>query len=381
MIQAVVVGTGFIGVAHVEALRRLGIHVRGVVGSTPERARVKAEAAGLGPVYESHEEMLADPEVRAVHVTSPNSAHHAQVLAALAAGKHVICEKPLGMTSAETADMVAAAGAAGLVNAVCFNTRFYGISRRARALVAAGEIGRVLRVTGSYLQDWLLLPTDWNWRLDPAVSGESRAMADIGSHWLDLASFVSGLRVEAVLADLHTAVPVRRRPLGEVETFAAAGGDVATVEQVIHNEDAAAVLLRYAGGARGVMHVSQVNAGRKNESSWEIAGSAGALAWNSQAPDELWIGRRGAPNGRVYREPGADGDGPVSDYPPGHVEGFPDTFKHLFRAAYADIAAGGPGAAPPYATFADGHRAVRLTEAILASARTEQWTTVEGSGS
>jgi predicted dehydrogenase len=233
--------------------------------------------------------------------------------------------------------------------------------------VLAGEIGDVRLVTGGYLQDWLLLDTDWNWRLDPAAGGALRAVGDIGSHWLDLVQFVTGCRVEAVLADLTTFVPVRRRPTGPVETFSGASGGE-TVDTPMETEDAAGILLRLSGGARGVLTVSQVSAGRKNQLSWEIGGSASALAWQSEAPEQLWIGHRDRANELQLRERG--------DYPPGHAEGFPDTFKHLYRAVYGAVAAGGPPAEPDYPTFADGHDEAVIGDAIARSHAEQRWVSV-----
>src|SRR5436190_16538150 len=261
-IRAAVVGTGFIGVVHVEALRRLGVEVTGVVGSTPERAREKARTAVLPDPYESFETMLADERVDVVHVTSPNKLHHPQARAALAAGKHVVCEKPLAMNSRETAELLELAERSGLVHAVNFNIRFYSQVIEAYERVARGELGAVHQVTGSYLQDWLLLDTDWNWRLDPAEGGELRAVGDIGSHWIDLLQYVTGRRVESVVADLKTVIPVRQVPTGPVETFAGKGGaDGERVAREISTEDIAGFMLRLEGGARAVGAVSQLSAG------------------------------------------------------------------------------------------------------------------------
>ena len=378
-IRAGVVGVGFIGVAHVEALRRLGVDVIGVVGSTPERARAKAEAANLPKVYDSLEGLLADPAVDVVHIATPNHLHAPQVRAAFDAGKHVVCEKPLALDSVATADLVARAGAAGLVNAVCFNIRFYPLCHQARALVGSGRLGAPRFVTGSYLQDWLLQETDWNWRLVPEQAGGLRAVADIGSHWLDLARFITGRRVVEVMADLHTFVPVRRHPAGPVETFAVGGGDEELIEEEMASDDGAGILLRFEDGARGTVSISQVSAGRKNSVSIEVDGADSALSWYSEDPDRLWIGHRGRPNEVLQRDPAlADPEvRRIIGYPGGHVEGYPDTFRALFAEAYADIARGGPSPEPTYPTFADGHDAVAVTEAIARSAREQRWITVE----
>jgi predicted dehydrogenase len=363
-IKAAVVGTGFIGVVHVEALRRLGVEVTGIVGSTPERAAEKARAAALPEPYPSFEAMLEDPAVDVVHLTTPNHLHYPQVRDTLAAGKHVVCEKPLAMTSEETGELLRLAEGSGLVHAVNFNIRYYAQNQEARARVQAGEIGDVRLISGGYLQDWLLLDTDWNWRLDPAAGGSLRAVGDIGSHWLDLVTYISGRHVEAVMADLTTFIGVRKQPTGPVETFSgAAAGE--TVDTPMETEDTAGILLRLTGGARAVATISQVSAGRKNRLHWEIDGSQSALAWHSEAPEELWIGHRGRPNELLLNERG--------DYPPGHAEGFPDTFKRLYRNVYGAVAGGGPPDDPDYPTFADGHEEALIADAVARSHAERRW--------
>jgi predicted dehydrogenase len=367
-IKAAVVGTGFIGVVHVEALRRLGVEVTGIVGSSPERAAEKARTAGLPAPYPSFEAMLSDPAVEVVHLTTPNHLHFEQVRAVLGAGKHVVCEKPLAMNSEETAELLRLAEESGLVHAVNFNIRFYAQNQEARRRVERGEIGDPRLISGGYLQDWLLLDTDWNWRLDPAAGGSLRAVGDIGSHWIDLVTFITGRHVEAVMADLTTFIGVRKQPTGPVETFSGASGGE-TVDTVMETEDAAGILLRLTGGARATCTISQVSAGRKNRLSWEIDGSESALAWHSEMPEELWVGHRERPNELLLREAG--------DYPPGHAEGFPDTFKHLYRAVYAAVANGGPPDEPDYPTFADGHEEALIADAVARSHAEQRWVAVD----
>jgi predicted dehydrogenase len=370
---AAVVGTGFIAAVHVEALRRLDVPVLGVAGSSPERA---AEA-GLGAVYASLEELLADDRVDVVHLTTPNYLHHPQVKQALAAGKHVVCEKPLALTAAESRVLVELADAAGVVHCTNFMARFYPLAQQARALVQDGVLGEIWNVHGSYLQDWLLRPTDWNWRLEPERGGELRAVGDIGSHWLDLVQFVTGRRIAAVLADLHTVLPIRRRPTGPVQTFAraeAAGEDVA-----IATEDLAHILLRFDGGARGALVVSQVSAGRKNMLAFELDGADGALAWNSERPEELWLGRRDRPNEVLLRDPSLmeQAARETTTLPGGHAEGFAETFRELYRRVYRAVENGGPPAEPDYPTFVDGHWENVLGEAIALSSRESRWIELE----
>src|SRR6267143_4395722 len=291
-IGAAVVGTGFIGEVHVEALRRLGVRVLGIVGSSHARAVERAAALALPPAYKSFEAMLADPRVDVVHITSPNHLHYPQAKAALAAGKHVICEKPLTMTSTQSAELVGLAAASGLVNAVNFNLRFYPICRHLHQLIQEGGLGEFRIVSGHYLQDWLLLDTDWNWRLDPKLGGSLRAVADIGSHWMDLTGHIAGQRIVSVMADLKTFIPVRHQPVGPVETFSGKPSG-ATTARTITSEDCGTILLRYENGAIGNLTISQISAGRRNTLEFEIDGSTSAAAWNSEDTDDLWIGHRG----------------------------------------------------------------------------------------
>ncbi len=382
-----VVGTGFIGPAHIEALRRLGIEVAGLVGSSPERAAAKAEELRLSKAYDSFEALIADDQINVVHITSPNHLHYTQAKAALEAGKHVVCEKPLAMTPQESAELVALANERQLVNAVNFNIRFYPIVQHARAMALSGELGDVFIAQGSYLQDWLLLPTDWNWRLEPGLGGKMRAVADIGSHWLDLITFITGLRVKAVCADFATFLPVRKKPIRPIDTFSGKllpDKDADDYEeQEITTEDYATIMLRFdtterRTNPRGVVTVSQVSAGRKNRLSFEIDGSRSSLSWDSERPNELLIGHRERPNELLLKDPAllAPEARQFTSYPGGHDEGFPDTFKQLYHAIYRYLAAGDFNATPDFPTFQDGHYELVLGEAIFISAQTGEWVNV-----
>jgi len=376
-VGAAVIGSGFIGTVHVEALRRIGVRVMGLLEESPELGVRRAGELGLPKAYATLDELLADEAVEVVHVTSPNELHHPQASAILAAGRHVVCEKPLAMTSAESADLVAKAAASGRVAAVNFNIRFYPLNQHVAALVRDGGLGEVRLVSGHYFQDWLLYDTDWNWRLEADKGGSLRAVGDIGSHWLDLTSFVTGLRVEAVMADLTTFIPVRRKPAGPVLTFSTER-TAETVPVEIHTEDVATILLRYEDGARGSVAVSQLSPGRKNSLTYQVDGSDAAVAWDSEMPDHLWIGHRDRPNEILQRNPALMGEAgtAAARLPGGHVEGFADTFGALFRAIYADVAAGRMADRPPYATFAEGHEEMLVGDAIAESARTGRWVEV-----
>jgi predicted dehydrogenase len=411
--SAAVVGTGFIGPVHVEGLRRAGVHVAGICGSSPVKSCAAAKRLGLPRGYASLEELLADATVDSVHLTTPN--HFAQAAAALRAGKHVICEKPLAMNSRESAELVRIAASSGRTAAVAYNIRFYPLCHEAANRVRTGSLGEMLHVNGSYVQDWLLFDTDFNWRVLAKAGGELRAVADIGTHWLDLIQFISGQRIVAVYADLRTVHRVRQRPRGTVETFSSKCREPATSEQgaagqgaaeqgaaehgaaeqgateqgateqaatepiAIDTDDCGCVMLHFEHGANGCLWVSQTTAGRKNCLRFEIAGSRQSLAWNSESPGELWIGHRDRPNELLLRDPALLGElvRAITDYPGGHNEGFPDTFKQLFRSFYGYIAGGDFCATPPFPTFADGHREILLCEAVLTSHREQRWVSLE----
>ena len=380
-ISAAVVGTGFIGPVHVEGLRRAGVRVAGLLGSTPDKSRQMAERLNVPRAYASFDELLADADVQSVHLATPNRLHFEQASRALRAGKHVLCEKPLAMTPAQSAELVRLARQTRLAAGVNYNIRYYPLCLEAAQRIRAGTIGDIYHVAGSYVQDWLLYPTDFNWRVLAKEGGELRAVADIGTHWLDLIQFITGQHVESVFAELKTVLPLRRQPRGGAETFS---GKLSTQQETepvaVNTDDYGCVLLRFAGGARGVLWVSQVMAGRKNCLRFEIAGSKQALAWNSETPNELWIGHRDRANEVLLRDPAllsAEAHR-HADYPGGHNEGFPDTFKQCFRAFYDYIAAGDLDAAPSFPTFADGHGEIVLCDAILRSTREQRWITVQG---
>src|SRR5664280_997185 len=376
-IGTAVIGSGFIGTVHIEALRRIGVNVVGLLEASPEIGARRAAELGLARAYGSLADVLEDARVQVVPVTSPNELHFEQACQILAAGRPVVCEKPLAMTSVESAELVRLAGASGLVNAVNFNIRFYPLNQHVAGLVREGGLGDVRLVTGRYLQDWLLYDTDWNWRLEKDQGGALRAVGDIGSHWLDLTTFLTGRRVEAVMADLTTFIPVRRKPAGPVLTFSTERA-AETIPVEIHTEDVATILLRFEGGARGSVAISQLSPGRKNSLVYEIDGAISAVAWDSEQPDHLWIGHRDRPNELLLRNPAlmnAAGSA-AARLPGGHVEGFADTFGAVFSAIYADVIAGAPSPSPAYATFADGHEEMLVGDAVLESSSTGRWVQV-----
>jgi|SRR5580692_7034459 predicted dehydrogenase len=376
-LNAAIVGLGFVGRAHLEGLRRLGIPVRGVLASTPERGKKMSEALGLPRAYSSLEELAADPSVQVVHLCTPNNLHFQEASQLLRARKHVLCEKPLALDSREAAALVSLAKEMGRVGGVAYNLRYYPLCQEARALIHKGAIGQVRLIHGSFLQDWLLYPTDWNWRLDPKLGGELRAVSDIGTHWLDLVTWMTRTTVSELCADLATVLPSRRKPKGRVETFQKVS-NVETEEVLMSNDDYASVLLHFENDARGVMSVSQVSAGRKARLWFEIDGSEASLAFNSEEPNTLWIGRRDRasevlPKDPALQSPESRG---YAAYPGGHPEGYPDTFVQLFKDFYGYLAVGDLRAQRTFPTFETGHIELILCEAIAESAQKKSWISV-----
>jgi len=378
-IKVGVIGTGFIGPAHIEALRRLGnIDVAALAEYSEDAAKSKAEALGIDRHYGDYRELLKDKSIESVHICSPNHLHYEMAKAALEAGKHVICEKPLAVSVAEAEELVELAQKKGLVNAVNFNIRYYPLARQLRLMIDKGDLGEIFAVQGSYLQDWLFHPTDYNWRLEPDKSGRSRAVADIGSHWMDLIESVTGLKITGLCADFATFHKIRKKPLKPVETYA---GKVLKPEDYkdvpINTEDYATVMLRFENDARGVMTVNQVAAGRKNRLYFEIDGSKQAVAWESETPNQLWIGKRDGNNEIMLRDPSLvyPECRSIIDYPGGHNEGFPDTFKQLLREVYGSISGKQPGPFS-YPTFRDGLRELVLCEKIMESNKKQAWVKV-----
>ncbi len=381
-IGAAVVGTGMIGPVHIEALKRLGVDVQGVLGSSRAKSEAAAKAMNLPKAYRDLDEVLTDPKVKAVHLAVPNRLHFEMVTKTINAGRHVMCEKPLAMTSSESEKLVETAEESGLEAGVCYNIRFYPLNVEARQRRIKGRLGDVSSVFGTYVQDWLLYDTDYNWRVLADQGGELRAVGDIGTHWMDLITAVSGLEIEAVCADLKTIHGIRKRPKGEVETFAGKISQQKDLEPInITTEDSAVILFRFKNGAHGSVWISQVAPGRKNCLRYEIAGSKSTLAWNSEEPNHLWVGYREKPNEDLMKDPSlvADAAAPFINFPGGHNEGFPDTFKQCFRSFYTAVLAREKKAEPPtvpYPSFREGHHEVVLCEAILRSHREKRWVTI-----
>ena len=376
-IRTAVIGAGFVGPHHVDAIRRTGLaEVTVIVGADPDRTADRARRLGVGRWSTDALEVIGDPEVDVVHVCTPNDTHVALAAAALDAGKHVVVEKPIALDRASAYSLAEQAERAGRHAMVALTYRGYPMVKRARALVAGGDVGEIRLIHGGYIQDWLSDPSDFNWRLEPEVSGRSRAVADIGTHWFDTAEFITGLQVEAVMADFATLIPTRMRPLESGVAFSTAKGPAEPVE--VHTEDAATILFRFAGGAHGACTLSQVSSGRKNHFTLDVDGSVQSLAWDQETPERLWVRSR-AEARLLVRDPG--GEQPASgipSLPAGHPEGWGEALRDLIRPFYAAIASGEPpgeGEAP-YPDLRVGARSIAFVDAAIESAATGVWVSV-----
>ncbi len=340
-------------------------------------ARKLGAGFGVATIAADYREILRDPAIDAVHILTPNALHFSMAKEALEAGKHVACEKPVTTTVEEAEELVALAAKKGLRNCVCHNLRYYPMVQQLRRMREAGELGEILSVQGGYSQDWLLYDTDWNWRIDAKAGGASRCMADIGSHWFDMAEHVTGLRVSSLVADLKTFHLMRKQPKHSVETFInKLFGPEETIERAVETEDFGTVLFQMGERARGSMVASQVSAGRKNRLAIEVYGSKAGAAWDQERPNELWIGHRDRGNEIILKDPALlkPEARSYADLPGGHAEGYDDSHKQLLRRFYASIA--DPGLRPEYPQFADGLRQLTILKAELESHQTRGWVDV-----
>ncbi len=377
-IRTAVIGTGFMGRVHLEALRRTpNVDVVAIAGTSLDKAKALGAGYDIHNASSDWRELMTDPGIDAVHITTPNDSHFPIAKAAFEAAKHVLCEKPLALSVAEARILTQLQAATNLRGALCHNLRYYPMVQQMRAMREAGELGDILVVQGTYSQDWMLYESDWNWRVDPALSGPSRVMADIGSHFFDMAEHVTGLKVRSLCSDWQIFHPTRKRPKTGGETFSgklAAASE--STDAKIETEDFGATLFRLGTRARGAMTASQVSVGRKNGLVMEIYGTKAAVTWRQENPEELWIGHRDAPSQILLKDPALMHETARgwADLPGGHAEGYHDTFKQLFRRFYASIA--DPDAPADYPQMADGLRQMNILAAELESSRHHAWADV-----
>jgi len=374
-IKTAVIGAGFMGKVHTEGIRRLGnVEVVAAAAVSREEAERFGQLMSIERVTDDYRELIADPEIEAVHVCTPHALHAPVSIAAMQAGKHVLCEKPLAMSAAEARQMLDVARQTGVVHCVNHNLRYYPVLQHVRQMIARGELGEILMVQGTYVQDWLLYDTDYNWRLDVKDSGPMRVVADIGSHWMDLIQHLTGLKITALCADMETFHKKRKRPKVAIETFAGKTLRPDEYDEVeIPTEDYGAVLLHLGERARGAYTVSQMAVGNKNRFQIEIYGTRSGVMWNQEMPDQLWIGHRNDPNQLIVKDPAllAGPAATFADLPGGHSEGYDDTHKQVYRRFYRRIA--DPSAPIDFPTFEDGVWGMELLEKIMESHKSRSW--------
>lgn len=377
-----IIGMGYIGVSHIEAIRRIGFtELVAVADVNYSLARKKADEYFIPKCYKSVEDLLLDEEIQVVHNCTPNNLHAEINEKIIKAGKHIFSEKPLTKTSEEAKKILALLEEnKGIVAGVNFNYRMNPLVQEMKNRIIKGEIGIPRLVHGSYLQDWLLYETDYNWRIEPEISGPSRCIADIGSHWMDAVQTILRSKIIEVCSDLVTVIPVRKKSKTQVETFSLnTNAEYEDVE--IQTEDYGAVLFKMDNGVHGVFHVSEVSAGRGCYFNFEINGSEASMYWNQEKADQMWVGFRDKDNLQVMRNPN-NMQPETKEYSylaKGHPEGWNDAFKNNIYSFYKFIADGKllNKDECDFATFKDGLYIIKLTEAILKSSEMKQWIKVE----
>jgi predicted dehydrogenase len=383
-IKAGIIGTGFIGPAHIEALKRLGgIEVIAVTSGMDYSAKNIAEKYSISKVYNTWQEVVNDTEVEVIHNCTPNHLHFEINQAAMLSKKHIISEKPLTINSEQSGKLLRVAEKTGVVNAVNYNYRFYPLIQHAKKMVESNELGKIYYVHGNYLQDWLYYSTDYNWRLESDLNGKSRAVADIGTHWCDLIQFLTGSKIIKVFADLTIIHSKRQKPSLAMDTFSSKheepGPEIS--ELVIDTEDIGTVILQFENGLKGVFTVSQVSAGRKNHFWFEIDGSKKSISWNQEEPNRLIIGFREKGNEVLIKDPSLlhEEVRKYAHYPGGHPEGYPVGPLNLFMNVYDFIRSGKNPLKDEtdFPTFKEGDWENRIVEAVLASNRSRQWVDVK----
>ena len=380
MINAAVIGTGYIGPLTIEALRRLGnVRIAGVCDANTALAKRIAAKYDIKKVFNCWQEAVEDKSINVVHTCSPNRLHYEMNKAAIQAGKHVLSEKPLAMSVAEAEELAALAGKTGIVTGINFCYRYYPLVLEMASRVLSGRVGKVRMVTGTWFQDWLSGPDDWSWRLERRESGPSNTAADLGSHWFDLAQFITGMKVTEVMADFSTLIPVRNKPQQQVIAFEKAG-NTRSRQVKVELEDYAAILFRLSGGAPGSFTTCQVACGRKSDTEIQVYGSDCSLAWDHRYSNRLWVGYRDKPNETLIEGPALQNavSGSYASLPAGHPLGYHDALLNLLKDFYTDVAAGGRDRKRtlPRPTFNDGVDEMRILEAIVNSVKKRAWAKV-----
>ena len=380
--RVAVIGTGYIGNVHCEQLMRLSnVVLAGIADKNQAFASGAASRFGAEKIYRDAEEVLADETIDVIHNCTPNNLHYEINKLALEAGKQVFSEKPLALSAKESSELAKLADKEKAVTGINFCYRYYPVVQEAAVRVTGGKIGTVYNILGSYLQDWLLYPTDYSWRLDPSMAGASNIVGDLGSHWFDLAQFVSGLKITEVMAELKTILPVRKRPKSkETLTFSNAS-DIEYEDVKISLDEYGALLLRFDNGACGTFTTSQLAAGRKCNIDLQVYGSEGSVAWNHERSAELWFGYRNEPNRIFFESPNLQAPSTTrfARLPSGHPMGYMDAVMNLFSDFYRAIELKRENKTPDFRhpDFKAGHEEMLILEAAIRSRKNGTWAKVD----
>ncbi len=382
-LKVAVIGTGYIGPVHAEAVRRnAGLAELAAIAGVSE-AEAKEAAVKLNVPFHTgdYREILKRDDIDVVHICTPNFLHYSMVKEALEHGKSVICEKPLTLTSAEARELVALAESRGIKAAVNYNLRYYPMIQEMKERNTEKSAGEVFAIQGCYLQDWLQYETDYSWRLESKLSGKSRAVADIGTHWMDMAQYITGLKIKSVFAQFSRMYDTRKKSAdGKDLTFdkGTSKDTSAYVSYEVDTEDYAQILFKFENNVFGNLTVSQVSAGFKNFMEFRQMGTKASFSWNSEEPNLIKIGHRNAANEILMKDPSLmhDHAATMSGYPGGHQEGYGDTLKWVLREFYSDLLGVDMGSAPDYPTLKDGLSEMLLCEAVIKSVETDSWVEV-----
>jgi predicted dehydrogenase len=377
-LKAAILGAGFIGQAHIEAVRRLGfVEVVAIAQSSQEKADASAKLLNIPKAYGNYMDLLQDPAIDVIHNCTPNYLHYEINKQILLHGKHLLSEKPLTLTSEEAKELYLLAKEKDLVTGINFNYRQFPMVQHLRGMVRENDLGDIRIVRGNYLQDWLLYDTDYNWRMEPEYGGKTRVIGDIGSHLFDLSQYVTGMKITEVMADLSIIIPKRYKPLKGKQTFQSGGKNNAELVEV-STEDYCSVLVRFDNGARGVFTVSQVSAGKKNALELSLDGSLASGSWKQEESFRLLVGYRDKPSETVLRDPSLVKKEalPFLHYPGGHEEGWTESLKNMMKNFY-DAIHGEVTHSDSVASFAEGYQIMLIIDAIVKSTKTGKWETVK----
>lgn len=378
MIKAInvgVIGVGFIGKQHIEAIRRIPkTKIIGIVQDNYDLAKEIAGTYDIEHYYDNMEDLLKLENLDVVHICTPNYLHYPMAKKIIEAGINVFCEKPLSLTSSEAYELSELCKEHNVKSAVNLNYRGNVMVKEMSHRVRNGMIGKPLIGQAQYVQDWLMYDTDYDWHFNPDLVGPSRAVADIGTHLFDLIQYVYGEKIVKVFCELVIAYPYRKEREQLGETFSLKYGDVIATKEVV-NEDAAFLIVELESGVKVSMDISQITGGYKNAVELVVSGSQSSLTWNQEIADKLVVGKRDSGNEIIYADQKYVSK-EVRDYislPNGHAVGWADAFKNSIYSFYRSFESDEDN---EHVDFTEGYYLMKLVEAALESNKIKGWVVV-----